>query len=78
MAGMAGEALALTLAFATGWDQTGCRATPPREQILGNLSQEAQDAAWAEMENRLSAFQSPGGWEGPNELLVARGTRLSS
>ncbi|UUZ70942.1 methyltransferase domain-containing protein [Polaromonas sp. P1(28)-8] len=50
----------------------------PIVQILGNLSQEAQDAAWAEMESRLGAFQSPGGWEGPNELLVARGTRLSS
>lgn len=49
----------------------------PIVQILGNLSQEAQDAAWAEMENRLSAFQSPGGWVGPNELLVTRGTRLS-
>lgn len=50
----------------------------PIVQILGNLNQEAQDAAWAEMESRLGAFQSPGGWEGPNELLVARGTRLSS
>lgn len=50
----------------------------PIVQILGNLSQEAQDAAWTEMESKLSAFQSPSGWEGPNELLVARGTRLPS
>ncbi len=47
----------------------------PIMQILGNLNPQAQEAAWAEMQDRLSAFQSPAGWEGPNELLLASGTR---
>ncbi|OGA95329.1 MAG: ubiquinone biosynthesis protein UbiE [Burkholderiales bacterium RIFCSPHIGHO2_12_FULL_61_11] len=47
----------------------------PIMQILGTLEPEAQEAAWAEMEDRLRAFQSPSGWEGPNELLLADGTR---
>ncbi|MDP3797155.1 MAG: hypothetical protein Q8R06_08390 [Polaromonas sp.] len=50
----------------------------PIVQILGNVNQEAQDAAWAEMESGLGTFQSPGGWEGLNELLATRRTRLPS
>jgi len=47
----------------------------PIMQILGNLDQKAQEAAWAEMEEKLRTFQSPAGWEGPNELLLAHGIR---
>jgi ubiquinone/menaquinone biosynthesis C-methylase UbiE len=47
----------------------------PIMQILSNLDSEAQEAAWSEMEDRLRTFQSPAGWEGPNELLLADGTR---
>jgi SAM-dependent methyltransferase len=47
----------------------------PILQILGSLDDRAQAAAWAEIEERLSAFDTPGGWEGPNELLLTIGTR---
>ncbi|MFI5444802.1 class I SAM-dependent methyltransferase [Polaromonas sp. UC242_47] len=47
----------------------------PIMQILGMLDQQAQAAAWAEMEEKLRTFQSPEGWEGPNELLLACGMR---
>jgi len=50
-------------------------STSPIMQILGNLNPEAQEAAWADIEEKLRAFQSPTGWEGPNELLLADGTR---
>lgn len=47
----------------------------PIVQILGKLEPQAQEAAWADMEDRLGVFQMPDGWEGPNELLLASGTR---
>lgn len=47
----------------------------PVQQILGRLDQEAADAAWGEIEERLSAFTTPRGWEGPNELLLTAGRR---
>ena len=47
----------------------------PIMQILGGLDPVAQDAAWADIGGKLSAFQSPTGWIGPNELLLVRGTR---
>lgn len=47
----------------------------PIVQLFGKLSPQAQEAAWAEMEDRLRAFQSTAGWEGPNELLLAAGTK---
>ena len=50
----------------------------PIMQVLGNLSPQAQEAAWAEMQERLGAFQSPAGWAGPNELLLASGARQKS
>ncbi len=45
----------------------------PIQQILGRLSPAAAAAAWAEMEERLGAFATAGGWEGPNELLLTAG-----
>lgn len=47
----------------------------PILQILGHLNPEAREAAWADMEEQLEVFQLPGGWEGPNELLLAAGSK---
>lgn len=47
----------------------------PIQQILSHLDQEAADAAWDDMRERLSAFTNPLGWEGPNELLLTAGFR---
>ena len=43
--------------------------------LLGQLSPAGQEAAWSDMASRLQAFQTPDGWEGPNELLLAHGVR---
>lgn len=42
----------------------------PIQQILGKLDEAGKSAAWGEMEERLKAFESASGWEGPNELLL--------
>ena len=42
----------------------------PIQQILGKLDSAARSAAWNEMEERLQAFETASGWEGPNELLL--------
>lgn len=47
----------------------------PILQVLGRLEATARDAAWAEIESKLSAFNTPDGWEGPNELLLTVGRR---
>jgi SAM-dependent methyltransferase len=47
----------------------------PINQILGRLDDAAAGAAWAEMEDKLSAFTTPTGWAGPNELLLTAGRR---
>ncbi|CAA9400643.1 MAG: hypothetical protein AVDCRST_MAG51-872, partial [uncultured Ramlibacter sp.] len=47
----------------------------PIQQILGRLDEAAAHAAWGEIEERLSAFVTPRGWEGPNELLLTAGRR---
>lgn len=47
----------------------------PIQHILSGLDQPAADAAWAEIEARLSIFTAPGGWEGPNELLLTAGRK---
>jgi SAM-dependent methyltransferase len=43
--------------------------------ILDKLDDAAKNAAWAEMIDKLNAFQTSAGWEGPNELLLTVGTR---
>jgi SAM-dependent methyltransferase len=45
----------------------------PIPQILSRLDEAARDAAWAEIESKLCAFNTSGGWEGPNELLLTVG-----
>ena len=47
----------------------------PILQILGRLDQAARDAAWTDIKARLSVFNTPRGWEGPNELLLTLGRR---
>jgi SAM-dependent methyltransferase len=47
----------------------------PIQQILAGLDEAAAGAAWAEMEDKLSAFTTPKGWTGPNELLLTAGRR---
>lgn len=47
----------------------------PIVQILERLDDAARHAAWAEIERRLSIFNTPNGWEGPNELLLTMGRR---
>jgi SAM-dependent methyltransferase len=48
----------------------------PILQILGRLDAQAKEAAWAEIESKLSAFNTADGWEGPNELLLTMGRRI--
>ena len=47
----------------------------PILQMLGRLDQAARDAAWADIKARLSVFDTPRGWEDPNELLLTIGRR---
>ncbi len=47
----------------------------PILQILGKLDDAAKDAAWAEIEEKLTVFNTPRGWEGPNELLLTTGRK---
>ena len=50
----------------------------PILQILGHLNPEAKEAAWTDMEEQLEVFQLPGVWEGPNELLLAAGSKAAA
>jgi SAM-dependent methyltransferase len=45
----------------------------PVIQLLSGLEKARQQAAWAEIEDKLSAFNTAEGWEGPNELLLTAG-----
>ena len=47
----------------------------PILQIVGRLDEAAQAAAWTEIEDKLGAFNTRDGWEGPNELLLTVGHR---
>ncbi len=51
------------------------KSASPIQQILGQLDAAAAQAAWAAMEERLKAFQTPAGWVGPNELLLTAARR---
>jgi SAM-dependent methyltransferase len=44
-------------------------------QMLSGLSESERDEAWAEIETALAAFESPDGFVGPCELVVASGTK---
>ena len=47
----------------------------PIQQILSRLDEPDRERAWAEMEEKLSLYATPWGWEGPNELLLTAGRR---
>lgn len=47
----------------------------PILQMLSRLDDAAKEGAWAEIEEKLTAFQTAHGWEGPNELLLTVGSR---
>ena len=47
----------------------------PIMHIMAKLDQKARDDAWAEIEDKLSAFNTIDGWCGPNELLLATGVK---
>ena len=44
-------------------------------QMLAGLSEAERQEAWIEIEHELSRFETPTGFEGPCELLVASGTK---
>ena len=46
----------------------------PIMAILAPLSTAAQRDAWDDMTTQLNAFNTPAGWEGPNELLLCAAT----
>jgi ubiquinone/menaquinone biosynthesis C-methylase UbiE len=48
----------------------------PILQVLSQLDASAEEAAWVEIEAKLSAFNTVDGWEGPNELLLTMGIRI--
>ncbi|WP_247596791.1 class I SAM-dependent methyltransferase [Hydrogenophaga sp. PAMC20947] len=47
----------------------------PIQQILCHLDEAGRARAWADMEEALSHYATPWGWEGPNELLLTAGRR---
>jgi ubiquinone/menaquinone biosynthesis C-methylase UbiE len=47
----------------------------PILQILAGLSEAAAQAAWDDIREQLLAFETPTGWEGPNELLITAARR---
>ncbi len=47
-------------------------------QMLSGLDASAKAAAWEEIEESLRAFEQPGGFAGPCELLVAAATKPAS
>jgi SAM-dependent methyltransferase len=42
----------------------------PIMEILASLAASAQNDAWSDIEDQLNVFNTPSGWEGPNELLL--------
>lgn len=44
-------------------------------QMLGGLTPDGRDAAWAEIAQELAAFEGAGGFEGPCELIVGWGVK---
>ena len=44
-------------------------------QMLQSLDEASKDAAWIEIEEQLRQFESPTGFRGPCEMVVAVGTK---
>ena len=47
----------------------------PILQLLAGLGAAAAEAAWADIKDQLRAFDTPTGWDGPNELLLTAARR---
>ena len=47
----------------------------PLMELLAPLPHSDQMNAWSDMEKQLQVFNTPVGWEGPNELLLCAATR---
>jgi ubiquinone/menaquinone biosynthesis C-methylase UbiE len=47
----------------------------PIVQILQRLDKAEAEAAWADMEHALGRYETPSGWQGPNELLLTAARR---
>jgi hypothetical protein len=45
------------------------------KSLIANLSQEKQDAAWAEVELALKRFEGSDGFAGPNEVNLVVGRK---
>ena len=43
-------------------------------QMLAGLTEPEREDAWSEIESEISQFESPNGFEGPCELIIAAGT----
>ena len=43
------------------------------QQMLAGLDEAGRSAAWAEIEQKLSQFEGPSGFQGPREMIVAVG-----
>ena len=51
-------------------------AAGPVKGLIERLDAASQMEAWTEMESAMAQFQTPDGWAGPNELLLAIGRRV--
>ena len=47
----------------------------PIQQVLAKLDEGRRQAAWNALEERLKAFETASGWEGPNEILLTAARR---
>ncbi len=47
----------------------------PIVQLLSRLDDARQEAAWADIADKLGRFNTANGWTGPNELLLTAGQR---
>ena len=48
---------------------------PGLERIMAQLINSERELAWAEIEQQLSQFESPSGFEAPGEVLIGVGTK---
>ena len=55
-----------------------CTSASPILQVLAPLDEVKREAAWTEIADKLSTFNTSNGWEGPNELLLTVGQRVST
>jgi SAM-dependent methyltransferase len=53
-------------------------AASPVIAMLKPLSAQLREAAWADITDQLRAFDTPQGWEGPNELLLCSALKPGS